>query len=273
MVKAASRRRGSFSSIDAIDPSAMIGFVAAFGFIAAAIASGGMAQAFVNWPSVLLVICGTFAATLISFPFREFVAAPKAIVEALSFRPQPQAHGMAIDCVELAERVRGYGMMALSAEADRQRDKPILRRGLTMLSDGMPATLISVALRREIATILDAGEIGQNVLRRAAELAPAMGLIGTLVGLVQMLRQLEDPASIGPSMALALLTTLYGAILAHAALTPLAERLARRNDKAADLLEIQLLTVMSLEADENPRILETKLNGVLPAHAQLAIFD
>ena len=100
-----------------------------------------------------------------------------------------------------------------------------------------------------------------------------MGLIGTLVGLVQMLGQLEDPSAIGPGMAVALLTTLYGALLGYAVLSPLAERLAAQNEDEWHHIEIQLVAIQSIIEQENPRLLETRLNGLLPAKARLSVFD
>lgn len=256
-----------------VDLAAISGLIAAITLIAVAILLGGSPNAFFDAPSIVLVLFGTIAVTAISFPFAEFLRAPFVIGEALSIRMPPTAQQVARACIMLVNKARGGGLVSLEREAQNIADKPILKRGLGMLSDGLNAQNVVGTLRLEMEITQENRDKAQGVLRRAAEVAPAMGLIGTLVGLVQMLGQLDDPSAIGPSMAVALLTTLYGAFLAHAVLTPLAERLASRNDVEAQLLEVQFVTVQSLAENENPRLLETRLNGLLPPSAQLALFD
>lgn len=256
-----------------IDPAAPIGVLAAITVIAAAIAVGGQPQAFIDLPSIMIVLGGTLAVTLTSFPLREYVRAPAVLADALSLRPMLTPQAVATDCIEVAAAARNQGLIALEREVARLPGRVVLRRGISLLTDGLERDTVLPALRQEIAHLEETSLATQRLLRRAAEVAPAMGLIGTLVGLVQMLGQLDDPASIGPSMAVALLTTLYGAFIAHAVLIPLAERLAGRTATEQLLLEIQWQGVRSLADKENPRLLETRLNGLLPASAQLALFD
>lgn len=256
-----------------VDPAAPLGVLAAVAVIAAAISLGGQPQAFIDGPSMIIVLGGTLAVTLTSFPLREFVRAPAILADAMSLRPMPTPNAVAIDCVELAAAARSHGLIALERDMARLPHCPVLRRGISLLTDGLDRDTVLPVLRREISHIEDTSLSTQRLLRRAADVAPAMGLIGTLVGLVQMLGQLDDPASIGPSMAVALLTTLYGAFIAHAILIPLAERLAGRTATEQLLLEIQWQGVRALAEKENPRLLETRLNGLLPPAAQLAMFD
>ena len=135
--------------------------------------------------------------------------------------------------------------------------------------EGRSPALIERALRRQIAADDERRARAEAILRRAADVAPAMGLIGTLIGLVQMLGQLDDPSSIGPAMAVALLTTFYGALLAHALFYPLAERLAGQADHARLQAELQLLAALSIAERENPRLLEASLNSLLEERDQL----
>jgi len=128
-------------------------------------------------------------------------------------------------------------------------------------------------MRTELHAIADRHNKGADILRRAAEVAPAMGLIGTLVGLVQMLGNLDDPSAIGPAMAVALLTTFYGAVLGNMVFAPLASKLERKSDEEALLNEIYLLGITSIARQESPRRLEVLLNTILPPANRISYFD
>lgn len=273
MARAAASSNASLDRGLVFDPGALIGLAATVVLIGTAILLGGQPQAFFDFPSIILVIFGTITATLISFPLSEFRATPRILGEALTLRRPAGVYQLARDCVFLANDARGKGVVGLTQNADRHKDKPILARGMIMLGDGLERDEVLPALKLEMSVRQENQENAQRMLRRAAEVAPAMGLIGTLVGLVQMLGQLDNPAAIGPSMAVALLTTLYGAFLAHAVLTPLAERLAGLADHDGQLQHLQFITVQSLVDNENPRLLETRLNGLLPPSTQLSVFD
>jgi len=151
--------------------------------------------------------------------------------------------------------------------------EPFLARGLRLVIDGSPSEQVEQVMRNEMQAISQRHGEGARVLHRAAEVAPAMGLIGTLIGLVRMLRNLEDPSAIGPAMSVALLTTFHGAILANMVFAPLAAKLEKKSSEELLVNELYLLGALSIARQENPRNLETELNAVLPPSRRVRFFD
>ncbi len=256
-----------------LDPAGMIGLVAAFAVIGSAVASGAGAERFLDLPSFLIVVGGTFAVTLASFSLEDFARLPRVMAAALSPTPPPRLRAVADDALELASAVRQASVAVLEERVNALARHVHLHRGLAMLLDGTAPEAIERALSREIEAMVERQAATVAILRRAAEVAPAMGLIGTLIGLVQMLGHLEEPDQIGPAMAVALLTTLYGALLAHALFTPLAERLAARFAVERLGAELQLVAVTAIAERDNPRRLEATLNGLLAPEDRAERFD
>ena len=252
-----------------VDPAAILGLVAGLGLIAVAIAMGGSPAAFVDLPAMMIVLGGTVAVTMMSFPLDELRHVPRTVAAAMSLRRQPSAGTVARDCLELAELARRSTVLVLERKLAALADRPVLRSGIVQVLESVSPPVIEATLRRELAADAERRARAQSVLRRAADVAPAMGLIGTLIGLVQMLGQLEDPSAIGPAMAVALLTTFYGALLSHAVLMPMAERLANLADRALLHGELELAGVLAIAGRENPRRLEANLNGLLGPNERL----
>ena len=256
-----------------LDPAGVVGLLAAVAVIGLAIASGAAPGRFLDLPSFLIVIGGTFAVTLASFSLQDFARLPRVMAAALSPTPPPRLRAIADDALELASAVRQTSVTLLEQRVTAQARHVHLHRGLLMLLDGSTPKSIERALQREIEAMVERQTATVAILGRAAEVAPAMGLIGTLIGLVQMLGHLEEPDQIGPSMAVALLTTLYGALLAHALFTPLAERLAARFAVERLGAELQLVAVMAIAERDNPRRLEATLNALLAPEDRALRFD
>ena len=254
------------------DPAAILGLIAVIGMVLAAILLGGRPAAFVDLPSIFIVIGGTVALTITSFPFDDIKHAPRTIVRALSPRGQGSPRRIAREGLAIADLARRGDLRQIETRSGTLAQRPILQRGLEMIIDGARLNQVAPALQREVEILDERRHRAESILRRAADIAPAMGLIGTLIGLVQMLGQLDDPSAIGPAMAVALLTTFYGDVIAHAILTPLAERLSKMSETERLHHEIQLLCVMSIAERENPRRLESLLNGLLPPSEQLEEF-
>ena len=250
------------------DPATPLGLIGGIALIVAAVGAGGDARAFLDLPSALIVLGGTLAVTTVSFPLRDVFGTPAVLLATLVRRPEAP-HEAASRLLELAGRARREGPLALGDRLGRYADRPLLQRGLGLVADGAAPGEIEPLLHRELDTVLERHRQAVAVLRRAAEAAPAMGLIGTLVGLVQMLGRLEDPAMIGPAMAVALLTTFYGAVLAHMVFIPLAVKLERTSAHEALLGQLQTLAVLSIGRRENPRRLEDALNSLLPPARRL----
>ena len=154
--------------------------------------------------------------------------------------------------LQLADHARKKGILALQNRMGDLKNAPFLQRAAVMVVDGMPPEQVESVLMREADAIRQRHIRSAGVLRRAGEVAPAMGLIGTLVGLVQMLGNLEDPSTIGPSMAIALLTTFYGAVLANMLFLPLANKLDRNSDAEAMINQIYAIGIASISRQENP---------------------
>ncbi|MAQ71480.1 MAG: biopolymer transporter ExbB [Alphaproteobacteria bacterium] len=259
------------SSDKILDLTTIIGLFVAVGLIFAAAYLGQTGADFFQLSAVLIVVCGTLAVTAISYSAGEL----KHIYSALDrvfVRKIPKDKQMAEQLVNLAARVRKHGPLSLTKIEGELRKEPMLAKAMAMVADGMEPGSIEVILKTESETFQESAFFAASALRKAGEVAPAMGLIGTLVGLVQMLAQLEDPSSIGPAMALALLTTFYGAILGTVLLTPLSVKMERAAEQELLTMTMIRLSALSMSKQENPRHLETVLNSLLPAKDHINYF-
>ena len=262
-------------AIDPIDRSpdfsSIMGLIFAVGLIIVAIVIGENAN-FVNIPSILIVVLGTMAVTAISFSAQELKKVISILGQSftkVSYNPQRTARQL----MELSDIARKSGLLALSNIDGKLRNDPHLADAVQVVTDGYNAQDVSYVLAQDIDALEERHRTSANILRRAAEVAPAMGLIGTLVGLVQMLAQLQDPESIGPAMAVALLTTFYGAIMGTVILSPLAAKLERNSGKEALIRTLIMHAMISIAAQENPRRLEMVLNAELPPAQRIRYFD
>jgi chemotaxis protein MotA len=255
-----------------IDFATFIGLFGAIGLIVAAILLEGTWTAFINIPAILLVVFGTFAVTAVSYSVGEVFQAQPIMLRTL-FRSGQTPNDAAMRMLQLAERARRRGILQLQSELYGLRPEPFLHRSMSMLVDGIAVEEIERNLTFETHAMMQRHVRSTGILRRAAEVAPAMGLIGTLVGLVNMLGSLNNPESIGPAMAVALLTTLYGALLANVVFLPLASKLERNSATELLINQIYILGSLSIGRQENPRRLELVLNTILPATQRVKYFD
>jgi chemotaxis protein MotA len=231
---------------------------------------GGHVGSFLDIPSVLIVIGGTLAVVLISFTPSDLGSTAALAGQALGHGPQSFS-GLAKHLLELAKKGRTEGLLALQPQAGRETH-PFLRQALFLAIDGAPADAVEKILTQDTASLLERQERALSLLRRAAEVAPAMGLIGTLIGLVQMLGQLSTPEAIGPAMAVAILTTFYGAVLAYMVFTPLAAKLEQMSGDDLMGRKLMLAATLSIIKQENPRGLELTLNSLLPPTQRVRVF-
>lgn len=255
-----------------MDIATVIGLVVGFGLVGAAITVGGSPAAFIDVPSVLIVIGGTFAITTVSYSLPEIIKGQSLMLKAV-FGKSGDPGAAALQVLELADLARKNGVLGMQESLKNLDDVPFLQKGLAMVVDGTPGDEVERVMRQEIKGMAQRHEKSVGILQRAATVAPAMGLIGTLVGLVQMLGNLDDPNSIGPSMAVALLTTLYGAILANMVFSPLGGKLERNSKEERLLMNVYMLGAGSIGRQENPRRLETLLNTQLPPAKRVQFFD
>jgi chemotaxis protein MotA len=255
------------------DSATILGLAAGIILIALAIAFGGSAAAFIDLPSMLIVLGGTLAVTTVCFSFGD-VMRTFAVIGSTMVHRERNAHDMAFTMLELADYCRKNGVLGLQgAGLARFVPEPFLHKGLSLVIDGLPDKEIGDILDEDQAATTARVYRSAGVLRKAAEVAPAMGLIGTLIGLVQMLGHLGDPKAIGPAMAVALLTTFYGAVLANMVFNPLAAKFERNAAEEHLIQHLQALGILSIARKENPRRLEMLLNSALPPEAKVRYFD
>lgn len=256
-----------------LDFATLTGVTGAFALIIAAMALGGSLGSFFHPPAVLIVIGGTFMVTTASYSFREVARAQQLMLRAVLYE-QSKPSAAALRVIALADRARkGGSVLELQKVLPELRSDSFLYKAVGLVVDGVPGDELEAILDRELDSTMRRHHRSAGILRRAGEVAPAMGLIGTLVGLVQMLGQLEDPSSIGPAMAVALLTTFYGAILANMVFLPLASKLERNAGVEAQVKQIYALGASSIARQENPRRLEVALNATLPPTERVRFFD
>lgn len=255
-----------------LDGAAFLGAFAGIAFLAIAVGIGGEVRAFLNLPSVLIVLGGTFAVVGLCFSLGD-VALMLRTVAATFTHAMPQPASEALRVLRLAEDVRRFGVLHLEGRLAEHVARPFLHKALSMVIDGLSDSEIEAVLRYELQTTPQRLRRSVVVLHKAAEYAPAMGLIGTLIGLVQMLGRLDDPQHLGPSMAVALLTTFYGAVLSNMVFSPLAVKLDRLARNEELVCTLYLLGATSMSRQENPRRLELLFNSVLPPDQRLSYFD
>ena len=254
------------------DGATWLGLGAAALLLLGAMALGGSLLAYLDLPAFLMVVGGTAAVTTISFPLDDIRRLPLVFATAL-FRSVPHPRDHAKRLIGLAEQARKSGLFLLEDALPSLRSDPFLIKALALVIDNATPDQIERTLRTELQALLARHRASADILRRGGEVAPAMGLIGTLVGLVQMLANLNNPSSLGPAMAVAVLATLYGAILANVVLLPFAAKLDRNNHAEALIANLTIMTAVSIAGHESPRRLEVMLNSILPPAARVSMFE
>ncbi len=253
------------------DFATILGLILSIAVIAIAIISSESNANFFNLPSVLIVIIGTITATTISYTGHELSQSLSVISSSL-FRPIRNFTAIARALLDLSSIARKRGILQISNYEKQTKNEPFLNKAMRLVVDGCGEEDVYRILQQEIDMEEERLMRAASVLRRASEIAPAMGLIGTLVGLVQMLADLEDPQSIGKNMAIALLTTFYGAIMGTVVLAPLAAKLERNAAEEITFRTMSLKTAISMLRQENPRNLEMIINSLLPASQRVRYF-
>jgi chemotaxis protein MotA len=189
------------------------------------------------------------------------------------FHGIPRAGAVATRLLALAEQARKTGLFSLENALPALKDDRFLVKAAALVVDNTPPEDIERTLRTELQATMARHKAAADILRRGGEVAPAMGLIGTLVGLVQMLSNLNNPSAIGPAMAVAILATLYGAVLANVVLLPLAAKLDRNNHAEALVANLTIMAAIAIAAHDSPRRLEVMLNSILPPAERITFFD
>ncbi|MCO6437984.1 MAG: MotA/TolQ/ExbB proton channel family protein [Phycisphaerae bacterium] len=249
-----------------MDIATIIGLVMGCGLITWAILSQTGLNTFVDPPSIAIVFGGATSAALISFPIRNVIGVAK-VVKTCFFSKARDPHVLISDMVRYAEVARRDGILALENVTQTITD-PFLVSGIQMAVDGTDPDLIENIMMNDLEAVEQRHAEGKALFDNLGKYAPAFGMIGTLIGLVIMLKNMSDPESIGPAMAVALLTTFYGALLANLMALPMADKLALRSREELLLKMIVIKGVMAIQSGDNPRIVEQKLKTFLPHRAR-----
>ena len=247
-----------------MDLASLLGIVVCFALVIFGILFGNDISALLNFvdvPSMLITFGGAFCATLASKTMPEFLNGIKSM--GLVFKvPKFDLPLIIRKIIELSNIARKEGLLALE-EASAELDDAFLRKGVLLIVDGTDPELVRGILETEMGSIDDRHKKNIGFWTDLGGFGPAWGMIGTLIGLVNMLQQMDDPSSIGPSMAVALITTLYGSLLANWICTPVANKLKVNNDAEMAIKEVMIEGLLSIQAGENPRVIEEKLKSFL----------
>ncbi|GMV99635.1 MAG: flagellar motor protein MotA [Candidatus Hydrogenedentota bacterium] len=242
-----------------MDIATVIGLVSGFGLVVVSILIGPNPLIFINIPSILIVFGGTVATTLINYPLREVLSVMGTVKNAF-FHEEKNPETLILKLVEFATVARREGILALENYAADAGDE-FLRKGIQLAIDGTAPELIKDILSTELAFTENRHSVGQAMLTGMGTFAPAFGMIGTLIGLVQMLTAMTDPSQIGGAMAVALLTTLYGALIANCFCLPAAGKLKVRTANELLAKEVIIEGILSIQSGDNPRVVEQKLKA------------
>jgi len=246
-----------------MDLATLVGIVVGSVLLLWGMSSGAQGVAglklFADFPSVLIVIGGSFAAVLINFPLSQVLSTSKVVRNVFSAKSQ-DPNNIIGTMVSFAEKARREGLLTLEDEASELEDE-FLKKGIQLVVDGTDPDLVRDILEIELAFLEDRHKLGKQVFESLGAFAPAFGMIGTLIGLIQMLANLDDPSSIGSGMAIALLTTFYGALMANFLFLPMAGKLAVRSGEEMLIRQVIVEGVLAIQNGENPRIVQEKLKS------------
>lgn len=240
-----------------MDIATFLGLVFGFGFIAWGIMSSGDLVTYIHMSSLLIVLGGTVGATMIAYPINDLKGLGRIFKKAFFYK-EVQVNGIIVQIIELANVARKEGLLALEEFGDNLDDE-FLKKGINLIVDGTDPELVRNILETELTFLEERHDQAKGMLEAMGAYAPALGMIGTLIGLINMLKEMDDPAAIGPNMSVALITTFYGALFANLIFLPLAQKLAIRSKSEVLLKELMVEGLLSIQAGENPRIIEEKL--------------
>lgn len=246
-----------------MDIGTVIGLVVAILAVSAAIVlGGGNPGALIDVASILIVFGGTLGAIVLSFPLAVVFKLHSIVLKSV-FGSPPDVVATITDLVRYAEVARREGILSLEGMIADMKD-PFIVRGVKMAVDGTDPELIRTIMETELEALMDRHAEGKKVLDTIGRYAPAFGMIGTLLGLIFMLSNMDDPSKIGPGMAVALITTLYGALIANIFANPVGDKLAAKDAEEVLVKTIIIAGVMSIQSGDNPRVVESKLLTYLP---------
>ena len=242
-----------------MDLATLIGLIGGFAIVVFAMTLGGTLSMFIDGPSVLIVLVGSFLVLMMKFNLGQFLGAGKTAAKTFMFKLESPEEVITL-VVELADAARKGGLLSLEG---KEISNDFLARGIALLIDGHDEDVVKAVLTKDKNMAVARHKTGATVWSALGDLGPAMGMIGTLIGLVAMLSNMDDPKSIGPAMAVALLTTLYGAMLANMVAIPFADKLKLRMEEEELVKSMAIDAVLAIHAGQNPRVIESMLRTYL----------
>ncbi|MDW7673513.1 MAG: MotA/TolQ/ExbB proton channel family protein [Bacillota bacterium] len=252
-----------------MDLATVGGIVIGIVLITFAILEGGEISSFINWSGLLIVVGGTFASVFVSYPLKDLIQQTKTVKIAFQEKGYEAAE-VITNLVRFAEKARREGLLALEAEAEQLNDV-FLQKGIQLVVDGTDPELVRSILDIELTFLEERHKAGQGLFETLGAMAPAFGMLGTLVGLVNMLANLSSPEQLGFGMAVALLTTFYGSLLANLFFLPIAKKLKVKSSEEILIKEVMIEGILSIQAGENPRIVEEKMKAFLAPKTRLRV--
>jgi chemotaxis protein MotA len=238
----------------------------AFGIVIMAMLLGGTLGMFFDVPSVLIVLIGSMLVVMMKFSLGQFLGAGKVAAKAFMFRSDKPEDIIEL-VVELADAARKGGILSLEG---KEIPNEFLAKGIQLLIDGHDGDVVKQLMTKDKSLAVERHKTGSSVFGALGDVAPAMGMIGTLVGLVAMLSNMDDPKSIGPAMAVALLTTLYGAMLGNMVAIPFSDKCLLRAGEEEMIKSMIIDALLAIQAGQNPRVIETMLRTYLPEGKRVA---
>jgi chemotaxis protein MotA len=254
-----------------MDIATLAGVIVAYVLVFIALIIGPGVIVYIDVPSMLIVFGGTTGILLMNWPLNKVLNVMTIVMKTFLFKSE-DPENLINNLVEYSQRARRDGILALESVED-EIDDEFLKKGVRLAVDGTEPEVIRTILETELSYMEDRHKEGASVLQTLADFAPAMGMIGTLIGLVAMLQTMNDPTTIGPAMAIALLTTFYGSLIANLFAAPLANKLRTRSTEEVLLKEIMLAGIMAIQSGDNPRIVEEKLHAFLPPKLRKSQFE
>jgi len=255
-------KEGAQDNPSGLDTGTILGTVFGIFLIVGAIIRGGDPGVFVNINGALIVLGGTIATAFIAFPSKKITLMLPVIYKA--YRPDRLSPSDYVDVImKLATKYRSGGMKQLENE-EAKIENAFLKNGIAMIVDGYNGREIHEILDRELTSMMERHNSGQKILRFSAVQAPVFGMAGTLIGLIQMLMHIDDPSTIGPALATALITTFYGIVLANLLITPVVAKLASKTESEAVIFKLVRVGVLGIHDRNNPQKIQRNMNSMLP---------
>lgn len=240
-----------------MDIATIIGILSGLGLIGYTIISEGNLDIFLHLPSLMIVGGGSMAAILVNFPLKEVIGVMGVVRKAFT-NDEVQATDIIDLFVELSTKARRDGILAIDKELHKI-DDDFMRKGLEMAVDGIEPESIKNVMEAELNYLIERHKKGQSIFMALGSYAPAFGMIGTLMGLIAMLKTLDDPSNIGSGMAVALITTFYGSLFANLLFLPIAGKLKNRSDHEVVIKEMMIDGILSIQYGEHPKTISRKL--------------